>query len=95
MKRSFFIGATRSIAVFLLYFSLISGALARGGEARGFVRISATEDLQTRRITLSLRIAEAKGEDTGRKYFQSLLRQKKRKRSIGNLSGHAGFLQAH
>jgi len=95
MKRSFFIGETRSIAVFLLVFTLISGSLAWGGEAGRFVRNPETEDLQTRRITLSLRIAEAKGEYTSRKYFQSLLRQNKRKRSRGKLSGHSGFLQAH
>jgi hypothetical protein len=95
MRRRFFIGETRSIAVILFYFTLISGSLAWGGEAERFVRNPETENLKTRRITLSLRIAEAKGEGAGRKYFRSLLRQNKRKGSVGNLSGQSVFLQAH
>jgi hypothetical protein len=95
MRRSLFIVETRSIAVYLFVFTLLSGSLAWGGEAGRFVRKPEPKDLQTRRITLSLRIAEAKGEETSRKYFQSLLRQNKRKPSRGNLSGHSGFLEAH
>jgi len=94
MKRSIFIVETRNIVLFLLVFTIILRALAWGGEAGSFIRNPATEDLQTRRITLSLRIAEAKGEATGREYFRSLLRQNKRKGPRKNLFS-SGSLHAH
>ena len=95
MERRLFICITISIAVFLIAFSLIAGSLVWGGEAGRFVRNPEMEVVQTRRITLSLRIAEAKGEDTDRKYFQSLLRQNKKKPFLGNLSGLSAILQTH
>ena len=36
-------------------------------------------DIPNNRITLSIRIAEAKGKNTRKAYFQSLLRHRKRK----------------
>lgn len=95
MERRLFICITISIALFLIAFSLIAGSLVWGGEAGRFVRNSEMEVIQTRRITLSLRIAEAKGEDTDRKYFQSLLRQNKRKPFLRNLSGLSVIIQTH
>lgn len=70
---------TRQVGLFLLFLAFFPGSSTCGGEAGMSVRKREDGDLQTKKIALSLRIAEAIGKDSVRTYFQSLLRHKKRK----------------
>lgn len=64
-------------AVLVLVFLPVSHAW--GGEPERSGRNTKPGTDPSRKLTLSLRIAEVKGNDTVRKYIQCLLRQKKRR----------------
>lgn len=70
---------TRQVGLFLLFLAFFPGSPTWGGEAGKSARKAEDRDVQTRKIVLSLRIAEAKGKESSRRYFQSLLRHRKRK----------------
>lgn len=95
MKKGILRGIPFSVGGFLVVFILLAGPVARGEEARRSPRHPEEEDHTAARITLSLRIAEAKGEKAAQKYFRSLLRQSKRKRSRKNPSEKSGFRKVH
>lgn len=67
------------MGMFLLFLAFFSGTPPWRGEAGMSVPKEKDANLQTKKIALSLRIAEAKGRDSARMYFQSLLRHIKRK----------------
>ena len=95
MKKLVLRGIPLCIGGFLVVFILLTGPVARGEESGRMRRHPEEEDHAAERITLSLRIAEAKGEKMAQKYFRSLLRQRKRKHSRENLSGISGFRKVH
>jgi len=79
MNRNPFHGRIVRMTVLLLFFVLSRETQAWGGEAGNFGPDTAAGDVPSNRITLSIRIAEAKGKNTRKAYFQSLLRHRKRK----------------
>lgn len=79
MDRSAFLGKPWSLFALLLMFTAYPQKSTLGGEAARSADAAAWEDLRSRQIALSLRIAEAKGEGPSRAHFQSLLRHNKRK----------------
>lgn len=91
MKRSPFLSSNGGLAVLLLVFVFLWEMHAWGGDVERLGRKTARGDGQTKRITLSLRVAEAKGNDTSREYLQSLLRHKKRKFLRKNPCHHPGI----
>lgn len=70
---------TRQMGMFLLILALFSGTPTWGEGSGRSVHKGKDTNPQTKKIALSLRIAEAKGRDSVRMYFQSLLRHTKRK----------------
>jgi hypothetical protein len=79
MKPIFRVGKARGVAatVLVLVFLPVSGAW--GGENKRSGPTIKAGTGTSKELTLSLRIAEVKGNDTVRTYVRSLLRQKKRK----------------
>ncbi len=78
MIRSPVIFRRGSMAMIFVFFFLAPAASLEGGENGIGGNVSARGEAE-RRIELSLRISEAKGNRIGRTYFRSLLRQSKRK----------------
>jgi hypothetical protein len=79
------------MAVLLVVLALSLKTPAWGADARGFIPDPVASDTENKRITLSLKIAEATGKETSRKYFRSLLRQKKRNPLRQISPGQSGF----
>lgn len=84
MEKTRCVGKAKSVAaaVLILIFLPVAHAIGGGNETSG--RNTKTGTDPSRELTLSLRIAEAKGNDAVRKYVQCLLRQKKRKSTKHN-----------
>ena len=95
MVRISFHGNTGRMAAMLVVLALSLRTPAWGGDAGGGRSAHVAADAQSKRITLSLRIAEAKGKETSREYFLSLLRQKKRNPLLQISPGQPGFPPAH
>jgi hypothetical protein len=91
MMRISFYGNIRRIAAMLVVLALPLGIPARGGDAVEGRSADVATDTQSKRITLSLKIAEAKKEESSRRYFLSLLRQKKRNPFRQIFPGQSGF----
>ena len=83
------------IRIFLVVFFLLPGPAVRAGEAGKSPRDYEGDLHKAARLTLSLRIAEAKGKKAAQTYFRSLLRQSKRKRFSENPSRKSGFRKPH
>ena len=78
MTRNRFHHRTLRITAFLLLFALSGETSLWGGESGVFGPDIPSGDVANHRITLSIRIAEAKGKQAKRTYFRSLLRHRKR-----------------
>lgn len=91
MVRISFHGNTLRITAMLVVFAFPLGTLARGGDGDVGKSAHVSEDVRIKRITLSLKIEEAKGKETSRKYFLSLLRRKKRNPFLQIFPGRSGF----
>jgi len=79
MKTNYFLRKAIGAVATVLVLFFVRGPHAWGGETEISGRNPQTRTDSSRELTLSLRIAEVKGNDTVREYFQCLLRQKKRK----------------
>src|SRR3989304_9222740 len=91
MPRDRFHHRTLRITVFLLLFVLSRETSLWGGESGVFGPDTASGNVSTDRITLSIRIAEAKGKHAKRTYFRSLLRHRKRNPPRQNPPGPSGL----
>ena len=78
MKTICRVGKARSVAATVLVLVFLPVSHAWGGETEGPGPNIKTGTGSSRELTLSLRIAEVKGNETVRKYVRCLLRQKKR-----------------
>jgi hypothetical protein len=91
MTRNRFHRRTLRITVFLLLFALSRETSLWGGESGVFGPDIASGDVTNDRITLSIRIAEAKGKHAKRIYFRSLLRHRKRNPAKRYSPGQSGL----
>jgi hypothetical protein len=78
MNRNCFRRKTLRITILLLLFALSRETSLWGGESGVFGPDIVPGNVSNDRITLSIRIAEAKGKHAKRIYFRSLLRHRKR-----------------
>jgi hypothetical protein len=78
MNRNRFRRKALRITVLFLLFFLSRGIPTGGGESNVLGIGLAPQDVSNDRITLSIRIAEAKGKYAKRTFFRSLLRHRKR-----------------
>jgi hypothetical protein len=90
MNRNPFHRRIARMTVLLLLFALARETSLWGGESGVFRPDIASGDVSNDRITLSIRIAEAKGEHAKRTYFRSLLRHTKRNPPRRNPPGQSG-----
>ena len=91
MNRNRFRRKTLRITVLLLLFALSRETSLWGGEPGVFGPDIAPGDVSNDRITLSIRIAEAKGKHAKRTYFRSLLRHGKRNLARRTPPGPSGL----
>ena len=91
MNRNPFHGRIVRMTALLLFFALARETSLWGAESGVFGPDIASGDGSDDRITLSIRIAEAKGEHTKRTYFRSLLRHRKKNPPRRNLPGPSGL----
>jgi hypothetical protein len=91
MNRNRFHRKTLRMTVLLLLFALSRETSLWGGESGVFGPDIASGDVTKDRITLSIRIAEAKGKHVKRTYFRSLLRHRKRNPPRRNPPGPSGL----
>src|SRR3990170_60390 len=91
MNRNPFHGRIVRMTVLLLFFALARETSLWGAESGVFGPDIASGNGSDDRITLSIRIAEAKGEHTKRTYFRSLLRHRKRNPARRNPPGQTGL----
>ena len=91
MNRNPFHGRIVRMTVLFLFFALARETSLWGAESGVFGPDIASGDGSDDRITLSIRIAEAKGEHTKRTYFRSLLRHRKRNPPRQNPPGQSGL----
>ncbi len=82
MSKTGFVRKAGSVAAALLALVFLHASHARGGESGRSGHREITGADPGRSLTLSLRIAEAKGNHAVRTYVRSLLRQKKRHFSL-------------
>jgi hypothetical protein len=93
MDRSAFMGKTRRILALLLVFTLYPQLHALGGGEAQSIDTAEKEDLRFKQIALSLRIAKAKGKESSRVHYQSLLRHTKRKALRSTMDGGFGYIR--
>ena len=93
-ERGMIMRKTEIMAALLLIVALFPPSNALGGGTERSVGTPAKEVIQSKQLALSLRIAAAKGKNSSRKHFRSLLRHNKRKPLRNILKGHAGILRA-
>ena len=79
MKKNHSVRKARGVVATMVVLVFLRGPHTWGGETEISGINTQTETDQTRELTLSLRIAKAKGNDAVREYIQCLLRQNKRK----------------
>jgi hypothetical protein len=79
IRKNFSLRKTRGVVATVLVLIFVRGPHSWGGETEISGRNPQTGTDSIRELTLSLRIAEVKGNHTVREYVQCLLRQKKRK----------------
>src|SRR4030067_1293935 len=91
MNRNPFIGRIARMTVLLLLFAPARETSLLGAESGVFGPDIASGDVSNDRITLSIRIAEAKGEHAKRTYFRSLSRHRKRNPARQNPQGPSGL----
>ena len=77
----------------LLVFTLYPRLHALGGGEPRSVDTAAKEDLRFRQIALALRIAKAKGKESRRAHYESLLRHNKRKGLRNTIDGAFGYIR--
>jgi hypothetical protein len=79
MKKNYSLRKARGLVATVLVLVFVRVPHIWGGEPGISGHNPQTETDSRRELTLSLRIAEVKGNDTVREYVQCLLRQRKRK----------------
>lgn len=91
MKTIRLVGNARGVAAAVLILVFLPVSHAWGGETEKSGRNAKTGTDPSRELTLSLRIAEVKGNETVRTYVRCLLRQNKRKSLRHNPQGSCGI----
>jgi hypothetical protein len=79
MKKKYSVRKASGVVAVVLVLVYLRGPHVWGGETERSGHNAKNVTDPSRELTLSLRIAEAKGNDTAREYLQCLLRQNRRK----------------